>query len=400
MNPAIVVLVAMTFISAMLAVTLGIAWRTFGRPRHAFTWSVAFAVAAVQWVANIVVAAFHAGYPWWFSLVSGLIPFTCALLALGFRERAGLRPHAALLLTGAALAAVLVTIATFLPHAGLKGAIPLLFGALTLTLAVAAVRRPGERANPAERAAIAMLLAFVLLSLLCGSLALMQGQAEDVELRSLYQLILLLGLPAAFTGTGLFTLFLLAADMADRMRRLADRDPLTGVLNRRGFVQAAERAIAAARRRRQPLAVAVADLDGFKSINDRFGHAAGDRALQHFADHVQEAIRREDLFGRMGGEEFALLFVNATAAAAAEVIDRLRVGVSKLDISGVPSLTLTSSFGLADLGEAEETLARLLARADGALYRSKIDGRNRVTIDEGTFSPVQEAKQPSGTAAR
>ena len=187
--------------------------------------------------------------------------------------------------------------------------------------------------------------------------------------------------PSAFIGTGLFAVFLLAADLAERMGKLAASDPLTGVLNRRGFEDAGMRALAVARRQGQPLTIVMADLDRFKSVNDLYGHAAGDEVLRRFVAHVAGSIRAGDLFGRLGGEEFALLLVDASPSAAMEVIDRIRIALGELEIaSGAHRIRITASFGITGPSDPNEELPAILARADSALYRSKMAGRDRVTM--------------------
>jgi hypothetical protein len=109
-----------------------------------------------------------------------------------------------------------------------------------------------------------------------------------------------LGVPASLTGIGLFALFLLAEDLAHGIRHLAIVDPLTGLLNRRGFDEAARRVKAQCRRSGMPVCVAVADLDNFKSINDRFGHKAGDMVLSEFARRLRANVRAGDLVSRAG----------------------------------------------------------------------------------------------------
>lgn len=387
MNPAIAPLVALFWISAMLSAILAIAWGSFGRPRHALVWSVAFALAALQWLGNMVYLLVAPGQPAWLWPVSTLAIFTYALVALGFGLRSGWQVMAKPLFAVAAAASLAVAIAAFLPHSGIRNALPPLFGALTLALAAGSVQRPGLPVNLAERSAIVALVLFCALDLWLGVIALMQGAAGNAFYAEYYRTLALLGLPAAFTGVGLFAVFLLAADLAEDMRRLALSDPLTGVLNRRGFEQAAARAIAVAKRYHQPLTVVLADLDRFKSINDRFGHAAGDTALQRFAGHVQQAIRSGDILGRMGGEEFALVLIGSSAAAAADVINRLRVEVSELALDAGQ---LTSSFGLTELREDDVGLAQMLVRADHALYQSKQGGRNRVTIADAGAATITE----------
>ena len=265
------------------------------------------------------------------------------------------------------------------PHVGIGRAAPLLFRAVVLAMASAAVAPAGREANPAERSMIGMLWLFALFNIAVAAVALASGAAGG-RFGDLDRWMLLLGLPAVFAGTGLFAVFLLAADLAERMRLLAARDPLTGVLNRRGFEEEAARVIANAVRHHQPLSLALADIDRFKAVNDSYGHALGDMVLRRFADDLTEAVRLGDLFARIGGEEFVLLLVNTPGSVAVTVIDRLRREAATQTLCTEPPLTVTTSFGVAELGPGVTTLEALLARADEALYRSKVAGRDRVTF--------------------
>src|SRR5690349_23782803 len=110
---------------------------------------------------------------------------------------------------------------------------------------------------------------------------------------------------------------------------LASHDSLTGALNRGAFEQRLEAEVARTQRTDAPLALVVFDVDHFKSINDRFGHAAGDDALRAIGDAVSGGMRRSDVFGRLGGEEFALLLPETDMAGAAVVADKLRNGLAR-----------------------------------------------------------------------
>jgi diguanylate cyclase (GGDEF)-like protein len=171
------------------------------------------------------------------------------------------------------------------------------------------------------------------------------------------------------------------------LARLAATDPLTGALNRRGFLERATAAIAQARRAGQPLAVMMLDLDRFKAINDGHGHHAGDSVLREFVAALAPGLRAGDVVGRLGGEEFAVLLADNTAGQAAATADRLRAQVRL----GVPhpagaAAAVTFSAGVAAVsvpGEPRVALSTALAEADRALYRAKQGGRDRVVLGDG-----------------
>jgi diguanylate cyclase (GGDEF)-like protein len=144
------------------------------------------------------------------------------------------------------------------------------------------------------------------------------------------------------------------------------------------MIARSERALARARIDRQSVVLLVFDLDHFKAINDRFGHSVGDKALGAFADIACRAIRANDPFGRIGGEEFAALLVGATAATGYHVAERIRRDFAEATIDGA-RLPTTVSIGVAAVTAAEAvSFDALLTRADAALYSAKRAGRDRV----------------------
>ena len=166
----------------------------------------------------------------------------------------------------------------------------------------------------------------------------------------------------------------------EQQQALAVTDPLTSMPNRRGIGVALSRELSRSRRSKTTLCVAMIDIDHFKRINDRFGHAVGDRALVHFADQIKPAIRETDVAGRYGGEEFLLILPDTALVGAEFVLSRL---LSKLDRAPLTidgeHLHLRFSAGLAEWcdGEAAD---RLVSRADDAMYRAKKAGRGRVEV--------------------
>jgi diguanylate cyclase (GGDEF)-like protein len=166
-----------------------------------------------------------------------------------------------------------------------------------------------------------------------------------------------------------------------RHKTAAMIDPLTGIANRRSFLHDATELTKRSAAASQPIAVLLMDLDHFKSINDRFGHAIGDRVLQVFAQSTQESMRHSDLFGRLGGEEFASVLSNVTreqAIALAEAIHRNFVDAAAY-VDGY-AVGATVSIGVVLIQDAALDVPELLAQADQALYYAKERGRNRVEV--------------------
>lgn len=160
-------------------------------------------------------------------------------------------------------------------------------------------------------------------------------------------------------------------------RKAALTDPLTGIANRRAFFDRGAPLLDWAMEDRRSAAMLLFDLDRFKEINDTAGHQAGDRVLQAFTDLVAASLRPGDLFGRLGGEEFACLLADSSMAEALQTAERLRREFSALRLPGL-EVSATVSVGVAMANDAGRGLQSLLATADRALYRAKTDGRNRV----------------------
>lgn len=173
-------------------------------------------------------------------------------------------------------------------------------------------------------------------------------------------------------------------DLLAQVEGLARKDPLTGLSNRRGFMEAAEARFSSALRYGEPISVAMFDLDRFKLLNDEHGHAAGDRALQGFAGVLVEDLRGSDVAGRIGGEEFALVLPRTDAAGALVVCERIRRDYAALRFRDDRGLEYrgTVSVGIASVPEATGSLEGLLESADRSLYRAKGEGRDRVVCGD------------------
>jgi two-component system cell cycle response regulator len=168
------------------------------------------------------------------------------------------------------------------------------------------------------------------------------------------------------------------------LQELALTDALTSLPNRRAIEEWATRQLSGAARHRFSFWVALADLDHFKTINDTHGHDAGDTVLKAFSQILKANSRRSDICGRIGGEEFLLVFTHATEQGAKDVINRVRaeLAATKFKFDG-NSLTVTASFGLVGfVGTRAPDFSRLVAQADTALYSAKRLGRNRVEVAE------------------
>jgi diguanylate cyclase (GGDEF)-like protein len=174
----------------------------------------------------------------------------------------------------------------------------------------------------------------------------------------------------------------------DRIITLLYTDTLTGIANRRIFLESLGGAISFAQRHQTPLSIIMADLDDFKSVNDTFGHNAGDQVLQAFATLLMENSRQEDLAARFGGEEFIMMLPGTGTEEAAVLGERHRRQWKETTSPGF-GIRVTASFGVAAY-QPGDTVDGLIERADQALYDAKMMGKNQVVVAEDTTEQVEE----------
>ena len=195
------------------------------------------------------------------------------------------------------------------------------------------------------------------------------GETPVITALSVIQVVVLVTLATAWITEQMDRLM-------QQLQETASTDHLTGLLNRRALATVMEAEVGNCRTAGRPLSVAVFDLDHFKLVNDRFGHAAGDAALQRFAAVLRASLGRRDVAARTGGEEFTVLMPGRDLAAA---LDFARsVGRTLQRRTAADQSPLTTSAGVVQLGPGHETVEDLLVGADRALYRAKDSGRNRV----------------------
>ena len=200
-------------------------------------------------------------------------------------------------------------------------------------------------------------------------------------------------------GYSLLCVIFTTLRLQEKLRHQASRDPLTNLLNRRAFEEAANPLLAAVQRGGPPVSILLLDLDHFKMVNDTYGHKVGDQVLKAFAQQLHASARIGDLACRLGGEEFALLLADADLAQATRVAERLRKTWQQqtLKLSG-SQIQSTVSIGISQAsGAAQESLYTLLDQADRSLYQAKQAGRDQVVVArEAATSAAATVELPAG----
>lgn len=382
MSAMLFALVALGLISALLASVMIQAWRWIDRQPHVLAWALAHGAAAIQWLCMLADRLLLQGGAEFWILANALALVVLSALLAGYRLRSGLAARLPLLIgTGLVVESMVVWFTTVAPHLGMAAAIMPLYASIILVFCCHALLARGQPVLPAEWGSVVVLLAFALAQFAAAAVASGVAGDDTPAALDLYAAVHYLTLPAAYAGIGIFSVFLIATDLAEQMKRLAITDALTGVLNRRGFMDAALRAISFAQRTMTPLTVVMTDIDEFKRINDTYGHATGDRALKMFANQLGVALRRSDLIGRVGGEEFAMVLTNTDTAGGHLVATRLRHGIEHAVVEAQHArIQLTASFGVATFSSDDGDLEDVIERADRALYQAKETGRNRVCV--------------------
>jgi len=361
-------------ISLLFGAALLVAWRNFELDRHVALWALSFISAAVGhglrtgggiWLARqelFAMLACHASVA------------SFAFLAWGFRRRA---QRGSKLVFGL-WAVSIVLLGVFLIGHGIEWrTISRIVTGLADAAMVGIIVATLGRTRGAWRVAQWNLALYGLYAAGVGLAAWLARPGGEISNQA-FIAILLIGTPTGMIGTGILTLLIVSADLARELRKQARTDALTGLLNRRGIE---ERAAILLQRSSltHPLIVVIADLDHFKIVNDRFGHAAGDEALRRFAGHLRASIHTQDVAGRLGGEEFLLLLPDTNAQNAEQLVDAIRAGVPNA-LGGVHvSHRVTASFGMT-IAQNGVSFSEALARADEALYHSKQSGRDRISF--------------------
>ena len=386
-------------VATMVAATLGAMLLFFGTQENIPAlrwWGTAYLLGAVS-VALSTLAGHVLGAM--LSLALNAVGFAaCGMVWSAARVFHGRNPNLPGLLLGAMV--WVAAVMTLKPEASairfmIGAAIVAIYAALTAAQLWSERRKTLQRRWPAI--VVPVLHGFVLmLPILLGDLLHPHG---DMHSGSIWVTVFSIELMLYAVGT-VFVIFMLVSERTVTAHRTAaSMDPLTGMFNRRGFAEATSRVIEREANAGRPVTVMIFDIDHFKSINDRFGHPAGDEILKLFAAVVVNALRITDLSGRIGGEEFAALLPCSLeeAVIAAERVREAFESSGIVDETGPVDTTV--SIGVAG-GPAGTELEVLLAAADTALYQAKRGGRNRVEAAEELPLSLENWRRKTAGIAR
>jgi diguanylate cyclase (GGDEF)-like protein len=212
---------------------------------------------------------------------------------------------------------------------------------------------------------IAIFLSFVI----TAGLLLLRG--HSMTQNALIASLVTPGVIAAFFSTIILRLIYDLDATEQRFKKLATQDELTGIHNRRSFLELAARELARAKRYGVEFSMVVIDIDDFKRVNDQYGHLMGDKVLTTLAQYCQDEIRKSDILARIGGDEFVMLISQSEQIDLAKYIQRLQCRIQTVEFVDAPDLTITASMGGARYVPKIETISQLLNLADEMMYQTK-----------------------------
>jgi len=382
MTAVVFILISLIMTSVLLAVIFYIAWNNFGKKKYALIWCYVFVIGAVQWSINLSSSILFSDQRIYWLTVNFFSVCLISLAFYGHRLRVERYTSIKLLLiTASSVYSLVVWFTVFQPHVGLKMFIIPMYSAVILFWIALLIIKYRSHPTAPEWGACTTYALFSLTQLFAAVAVLMQGATSAPYYFKIYQTINFTILPSGYIGTGMFMVFILAADMSHNMKTLAMTDPLTSVLNRRGFYDAAVRAVALSYRQEKNFSLILADIDHFKEVNDKYGHYAGDLALGRFVKCVKSVLREHDIFGRVGGEEFLIFLLDTDTKTAITIAERIRVKLEQSELKYKNRvIRMTASFGLTEVNYQLMTLEKSVEQVDKAMYIAKNSGRNQIKV--------------------
>ncbi len=385
-------LIVAAILAALVTGVLSAVWLFNRRIPGLRLWAQALFCATVFCI-NLLLRD-HVPLPLSVVLAQSSIALTAYLCLLGAREYMGKAPlgHGVAALALALLLATALFFTLVKPNVQVRIVLTGLVPGVIFIAAAHTLARGGFRKVPARylfAATVGVHGAFLLLRPLLFKLAApVEGAQPEAGIVAALSQFVVLESTLAVVLVAFGALMLTNEFITNELRHLAEVDPLTNVFNRRAFLTLLDKAISNAQRTQTTLPVLVMDLDHFKKVNDSWGHRAGDDVLRHFVMLAQRCLRKEDVMGRLGGEEFAIFLPNAGAGGAIAVAERLRAMVEAHPVvTEQRSIALTVSVGVT-LCAGSESAGTALQRADEAMYLAKERGRNRVEMTVAPAAPL------------
>ena len=376
-DPRTVVLFAALLAGLMTLILLSVRWSFGGKIHGLSAWAAGMAAVALA----CLLSAFRGNWPDLLSIVvaNGLFLFSACSWTEGTLLFYGRPPRRKWLALAGLASALLIAWHTLAePNYAVRLIVFTATASLLYATQAGVALRHGERHFVTWFFTGALMLesAMMLLRCVTGMVAL----GPDANFFSADHLQVAYLMLANSMPLVLSTGFFMAATrkIQVHLEELSRHDSLTNILNRRAFLEQFQNEQARHQRQRHELAVILLDIDHFKNINDTYGHAAGDAVLVRVCATVQQLLRKNDAFGRIGGEEFAILLPDTALGPALLVAERIRLSVAAM--VSLDNMQVTLSAGITTLAAATETPQEAMRRADQALYRAKTTGRNRSVL--------------------
>ncbi|TQV89279.1 GGDEF domain-containing protein [Aliikangiella coralliicola] len=381
MNSVLFAQLTVIFTSLTLALIFLMAWYTMGRKKYILLWSITFLIIVIQRVFNVFSEDIKPHILYWM-IVCSLSMLSVVIGSWGHFLRTRSRLNIKYFFSSTIVLLILTYYFTAVNnHTGLSMSLYIYHNAIILFIVGIVILKYREKSPPADLGASISYILLSIFQFMAATFALLQGAELNPFFRELYIYLNFVTMPAAFTAMGLFVVFMLASDLSENMKTLAMTDPLTRCLNRRGFYEQAQKKITNMLKRSQHVCIVLMDIDKFKSINDKYGHAAGDQVLIETVDQVKTHIKHEDLLGRLGGEEFVILLGRIEFNEASNVAERLRKIIENHTIFfDELEINVSASFGVVFIEDDNSDVEKAIDRADNALYQAKEYGRNQVVM--------------------
>ncbi len=358
-------------------------WQKNVPQKYILVWSVGFLFGSLGWLINLIPVSLFASEALFWLLDTMVTMISASTVCYGFVLRANRSLHIVWFVVAAFVALnVMVYYSSVQNSVELKMAVSPFFVMLCLQISSLVLWFKPKPLSPAEKVVAVIFQIGALVHLARGILTAIQAQNPDQSLQHYYELVSFLLLPAAYTAIGIGILLTIISDLSEHNNELSITDSLTGTLNQNGIEQIAAKLMAHCQRSDQWISLILTNVDNLQSINEQYGHHAGDMVLRTFANTLTTNLRTGDYIGRVGGEEFLLLMPNTSDDGALQMAERLRLATGQICLTErEQEIRFTASFGVVS-SRHEYFYSKLLSRAEHALYQANLSGRNRVVTPD------------------